>query len=51
MNRILLTLLATCGLCCAQTYQESGGLLIMETENSPSPLGEWDLETTISGHT
>jgi len=47
---IFLALLTTCSLCAAQTYQESGGLVIMETENTPSALSEWDLATSISGH-
>jgi hypothetical protein len=31
-------------------YQESGGLVIMEMENTPSPLGEWVLKTDNPGH-
>lgn len=35
----------------AQTYQESGGLVVMEIENSPSALGLWQKQTSLTGHT
>jgi hypothetical protein len=51
MRSILLAWLTAIGLTTAQTYQESGGVVVMETENTPSPLGLWQKLTTISGHT
>jgi hypothetical protein len=34
--------------CLAQTYQESGGLVVMEAENTSSPLGLWQEENTLN---
>ena len=35
----------------AVTYQESGGLVIMEIENTASPLGLWEKKTNFPGYT
>ena len=50
MKKFIFALLASATICSAQTYQESGGLVIMETENTPSALGLWQKKTSISGH-
>ncbi|QTN32924.1 DUF5060 domain-containing protein [Akkermansiaceae bacterium] len=50
MKRISLAILATASLSFSQTYQESGGLVVMETENTPSALGLWQKQTSLSGH-
>ena len=31
-------------------YNESGGLVIMEIENTESPLGLWQKKTSLSGY-
>ncbi|MDF7823486.1 hypothetical protein P4B35_05635 [Pontiellaceae bacterium B12227] len=35
----------------AAVYNESGGLVIMEMENTESPLGLWEQKTALSGYT
>ena len=35
----------------AQVWQESGGLVIIETESTTSPLGQWIAKTSVSGYT
>lgn len=32
-----------------QTYNEGGGLVVMEVENTTSPLGQWEKKTGLSG--
>jgi len=51
MKCLLLILLATSAPCFGQVFQESGGLVVMEMENTSSPLGEWQEESSLSGHT
>jgi hypothetical protein len=46
----ILSLLATCAFAIAQTYNESGGLVVMEIENTGSPLGLWQKQTALAGH-
>lgn len=45
IRQLSLFLLATTALASAQTYNESGGLVVMETENTESPLGLWHFNT------
>ena len=35
----------------AKVYQESGGVVVMELENTESPLDLWELNTALSGFT
>ncbi|MGC6467210.1 MAG: hypothetical protein ACON38_19350 [Akkermansiaceae bacterium] len=46
-----MSLCAIGGLCSAQVYNESGGLVVMEMESTSSPLGQWEQEDSLSGHT
>ena len=50
MKRILTSFLATATIALAQTYNESGGLVVMEMENTPSSLGLWQQQSSLSGY-
>lgn len=50
MKRLLLTLLATTVIGSAKTYNESGGLVVMEMENTSSALDLWQEESTLTGY-
>lgn len=50
IRQLSLFLLATTALASAQTYNESGGLVVMETENTESPLGLWQQQTSLAGY-
>ncbi|MDQ8188949.1 PKD domain-containing protein [Roseibacillus persicicus] len=48
MKRIFFTLILAATNCLAQIYQESGGLVVMEAENTSSPLGLWQEESSLA---
>ena len=51
MKKLLLAILASTTLCNAQpTHEGMGGLVVMEAENTASPLGQWTLETSVPGY-
>ena len=50
MKKILTSFLATATIALAQTYNESGGLVVMEMENTPSSLGLWQQQSSLSGY-
>jgi len=50
IKRLALALFATTAIASAQTYNESGGLVVMEVENTPSSLGLWQEESSLSGY-
>jgi hypothetical protein len=50
MRSAILALFAFTNLGLAQTYNESGGLVVMEIENTASPLGLWQKQTALAGH-
>jgi hypothetical protein len=49
-KHLSLALLVSTTLSLAQTYNESGGLVVMETENTESPLGLWQKQTSLAGY-
>ncbi len=50
-NKLLaLALLVTATVASAQTYNESGGLVVIEMEDTSSPLGHWQEQSSLSGH-
>jgi hypothetical protein len=54
MARTAWGLLALClpsSFAIGQTYNESGGLVIMEMESTPSPLDLWQQKTDLAGYT
>ena len=50
MRSAILALSAFTTLGLAQTYNEAGGLVVMEIENTASPLGLWRKQTALAGH-
>ncbi|MBK1825466.1 DUF5060 domain-containing protein [Haloferula rosea] len=50
MKRFVVTLLSTAAIASAQVYNESGGLVVMEIENTASPLGLWQEQSSLSGY-
>ena len=48
MKSILTILLATVTFALAQTYNESGGLVVMEAENTSSSLGLWQQQSSLA---
>lgn len=50
MKSILVALSATITICSAQIYQESGGLVVMEMENTESPFAFWQKKTSLAGY-
>ncbi len=54
MMRAVLSMLALVGgvnWADAAVYNESGGLVIMEAENTDSALGNWETQTSLTGYT
>ncbi|MFC7335940.1 DUF5060 domain-containing protein [Haloferula chungangensis] len=46
----ILALLGTAAVALAQTYHESGGLVVMEMEHTSSSLGQWEEQSSLSGY-
>ena len=49
MKRILILLLGALSTGFAQTFNESGGLVVMEMESTASPLGLWEKQSALAG--
>ncbi|MDB4537596.1 LamG domain-containing protein, partial [Akkermansiaceae bacterium] len=50
LKSVCMALLGMVSATTAQTYEESGGLVVMEVENTSSPLGLWQEQNSLSGH-
>lgn len=50
IRQLSLALLATAAISLAQTYNESGGLVVMEIEHTASALGLWQKQAALAGH-
>ncbi len=50
MKHFVIASLCLCGGLLAQIYQESGGLVVMEVEETASPLGQWERQSVLPGY-
>ncbi|MGJ8696582.1 MAG: hypothetical protein ACSHYF_09710 [Verrucomicrobiaceae bacterium] len=51
MKQVIFVAFLMIGVCVGQTFNESGGLVVMEMESTPSVRGQWQEESSLSGFT